>query len=152
MLSIKMLKPYYVKEDERFVRVVLAYQYFSLYVDEELYHFVPLEAKEIIIDRKKQKVHNVFDIFVFQRGKKMIYVAVTDLLQLPDFLTHLNSIVDPYLKEKSQSVDKQNENDEALEGLFEQLEQLNFNRMIDQALDNRDRETFYDLLEKKNFV
>ncbi|SEA38906.1 IDEAL domain-containing protein [Thalassobacillus cyri] len=153
MLSIKMLKPYYVKEDERFVRVVLAYQYFSLYVDGELYHFVPLEAKEIIIDRKKQKVHNVFDIFVFQRGKKMIYVAVTDLLQLPDFLTHLNSIVDPYLKEKSKfKVDKQNKNDEALEGLFEQLEQLNFNRMIDRALDNRDRETFYDLLGKKNFV
>ncbi|GGC83085.1 hypothetical protein GCM10007216_12090 [Thalassobacillus devorans] len=163
MLSIKMLKPYYVKDDERYIRVVLAYQYFSLYVDGELYHFVPLEAKEIIIDRDKKKVHNVLDIFVFQRGKKMIYVSITDLLQLPDFLTHLNSIVRPYLNEKPEAksnerkVDpvmktKNQKEEMELDVLFKELEQLNFSRMIDMALDNRDRDTFFDLLDKKNFA
>ena len=45
-MLVKMLKPYYVKEDERFIRVVLAYQYFSLLIDEELYQFVPMEARD----------------------------------------------------------------------------------------------------------
>ncbi|KHE73116.1 IDEAL domain-containing protein [Halobacillus sp. BBL2006] len=149
MLNIKMLKPYYVKEDKRFIRVVLAYQYFSLFIDNELYQFVPMESREIIIDRNRKRVHNVFDIFVFQRGKRMVYVSVTDLLQLPEFLTHLNSIIAPYYESEEQMY-KDESLQEELEELVVELEKENLRRLIDQAIDNNDRESFLKLTETWN--
>ncbi|MGP4077085.1 IDEAL domain-containing protein [Halobacillus sp. K22] len=140
MLNIKMLKPYYVKEDKRFIRVVLAYQYFSLFIDNELYQFVPMESREIIIDRQRKRVHNVFDIFVFQRGKNIVYVSVADLLQLPDFLQHLHSIVAPYYEKEEVELTKPEE-DETNEVVLE-LEKNNLRRLIDQAIDSEDRDTF----------
>jgi uncharacterized protein YpiB (UPF0302 family) len=149
VLNIKMLKPYYVKEDKRFIRVVLAYQYFSLFIDNELYQFVPMESREIIIDRNRKRVHNVFDIFVFQRGKRMVYVSVTDLLQLPEFLTHLNSIIAPYYESEEQMY-KDESLQEELEELVVELEKENLRRLIDQAIDNTDRESFLKLTETWN--
>ncbi|WP_226581227.1 IDEAL domain-containing protein [Halobacillus litoralis] len=145
MLNIKMLKPYYVKEDKRFIRVVLAYQYFSLLIDQELYQFIPMESREIIIDRNRQKVHNVFDIFVFQRGKKMVYVSVTDLLQLPEFLTHLHSIVSPYYEE---GIEISQQSSKEVKEIIRELEKDNLRRLIDQAIDQKDEEAFRLLTEK----
>ncbi|MGI8315739.1 IDEAL domain-containing protein [Halobacillus mangrovi] len=149
MLNIKMLKPYYVKEDKRFIRVVLAYQYFSLFIDNELYQFVPMESREIIIDRNRKRVHNVFDIFVFQRGKRMVYVSVTDLLQLPEFLTHLNSIIAPYYESEEQMYQDESLEEE-LEELIVELEKENLRRLIDQAIDKNDRDSFHKLTETWN--
>ncbi len=144
-MNIKMLKPYYVKEDKRFIRVVLAYQYFSLLIDQELYQFIPMESREIIIDRNRQKVHNVFDIFVFQRGKKMVYVSVTDLLQLPEFLTHLHSIVSPYYEE---GIEISQQSSKEVKEIIRELEKDNLRRLIDQAIDQKDEEAFRLLTEK----
>lgn len=140
MLNIKMLKPYYVKEDKRFIRVVLAYQYFSLFIDQELYQFVPMESREIIIDRRRKRVHNVFDIFVFQRGKKIVYVSVADLLAIPEFMTHLDSIVSPYYDDDEQ-LEGQENMEEAKEIIVE-LEKENLRRLIDRSIDEQDRESF----------
>ncbi|MBA2175540.1 IDEAL domain-containing protein [Halobacillus locisalis] len=148
MLNIKMLKPYYVKEDKRFIRVVLAYQYFSLFIDQELYQFVPMESREIIIDRSRKRVHNVFDIFVFQRGKKMVYVSVADLLALPEFIKQLGSIVSPYYDD-----DEQLEGQESMEEVNEiivELERENLRRLIDRAIDEEDRERFQILTDLWN--
>ncbi|MBN8235109.1 IDEAL domain-containing protein [Halobacillus kuroshimensis] len=145
MLNIKMLKPYYVKEDKRFIRIVLAYQYFSLFIDDELYQFIPMEAREIIIDRNRQKVHNVFDIFVFQRGKNMVYVSVADLLQLPEFLTHLHSIVSPYYEE---GIDISQQSSKEVRAIIRELEKENLRRLIDKAIDEDDQEAFQVLTEK----
>ncbi len=141
-MLVKMLKPYYVKEDERFIRVVLAYQYFSLLIDEELYQFVPMEAREIIIDRERNRVHNVFDIFVFQRGKNMIYVSVGDLLKMPDFLARLNSIISPFIKEQEVA----GESEETRE-IIKELEKNNLRRLIDQAIDKEDQTAFTTLTD-----
>ncbi|MFQ3545420.1 hypothetical protein Q7A53_15155 [Halobacillus rhizosphaerae] len=141
-MLVKMLKPYYVKEDERFIRVVLAYQYFSLLIDEELYQFVPMEAREIIIDRERNRVHNVFDIFVFQRGKNMIYVSVGDLLKMPDFLARLNSIISPFIKEQEVA----GESEETRE-IIKELEKNNLRRLIDQAIDKEDQTAFTNLTD-----
>ncbi|MCA0971545.1 IDEAL domain-containing protein [Halobacillus litoralis] len=143
-----MLKPYYVKEDKRFIRVVLAYQYFSLFIDQELYQFVPMESREIIIDRNRKRVHNVFDIFVFQRGKKIVYVSVADLLALPEFITHLDSIVSPYYDDDEQLEGQGNMN-EANE-LIQELEKENLRRLIDRAIDEDDREAFAQLTKLWN--
>ncbi|WP_163526928.1 IDEAL domain-containing protein [Halobacillus ihumii] len=142
MLNVKMLKPYYVKEDKRFIRVVLAYQYFSLFIDDELYQFIPKESREIIIDRKRKRVHNVFDIFVFQRGKRIVYVSVADLIALPDFLTHLHSITAPYYKEDVENLIEEKTDIAAIIG---ELEKINLQRLIDQSLDLRDQDAFTTL-------
>ncbi|WP_079527309.1 IDEAL domain-containing protein [Halobacillus hunanensis] len=142
MLNVKMLKPYYVKEDKRFIRVVLAYQYFSLFIDDELYQFIPKESREIIIDRKRKRVHNVFDIFVFQRGKRIVYVSVADLIALPDFLTHLHSITAPYYKEDVENLIEEKTDIAAIIG---ELEKNNLQRLIDQSLDLRDQDAFTTL-------
>ncbi|RWZ59059.1 IDEAL domain-containing protein [Halobacillus fulvus] len=147
MLNIKMLKPYYVKEDKRFIRIVLAYQYFSLFIDNELYQFVPMESREIIIDRNRKRVHNVFDIFVFQRGKKMVYVSVADLLQLPEFLTHLHTIVAPYYDNEEDQL-KGQEAMEELQQVISELEKENLRRLIDSAIDQQDRDSFHVLSDQ----
>ncbi|GGF30958.1 hypothetical protein GCM10010954_32660 [Halobacillus andaensis] len=148
MLTIKMLKPYYVKEDKRFIRVVLAYQYFSLFIDDELYQFIPMESREIIIDRKSKRVHNVFDIFVFQRGKRIVYVSVADLLKLPEFLTHLNSITFPY---EADNIDKPK--DPAIsqvENIIADMEKENLRRLINIAIDRSDKKAFTELSDVWN--
>ncbi|UOQ45679.1 IDEAL domain-containing protein [Halobacillus salinarum] len=146
-MLVKMLKPYYVKEDERFIRVVLAYQYFSIIIDEELYQFVPMESREIIIDRERERVHNVFDIFVFQRGKNMVYVSVTDLLQLPDFLARLNSIISPFIKDHEVVTES-----EETKNVINELEKNNLRRLIDQAIDEKDQMAFTNLTDTWNRI
>src|SRR5690606_40154579 len=58
MVTVKMLKPYYIKLNSEYIRIILAYQYFSLLIDNKLYHFVPIEGREILINRKTRKVVN----------------------------------------------------------------------------------------------
>ncbi|WP_173915578.1 IDEAL domain-containing protein [Halobacillus sp. Marseille-Q1614] len=149
MLNIKMLKPYYVKEDKRFIRVVLAYQYFSLFIDEELYQFIPMESREIIYDRESKRIHNVFDIFVFQRGKRTVYVSVADLLKLPDFLTHLHSIIMPFDTEKKEVIKVE---ESQMEEIIVELEKENLRRLIDGALDDHDMNRFKELTDKWNEI
>ncbi|MDC3412188.1 IDEAL domain-containing protein [Aquibacillus sp. 3ASR75-11] len=133
MLSVKMLKPYYVKEDRDCVRLVLAYQYFSLLLDNKLYQFVPLESREIRINRETHKVENEDDIFVFQKGKDYHRVSLSDLIKQTDFLTHLHSIVQPYLAKTNHLIEL-----EESEKIVEELERSNLYRLIDKALDERD--------------
>ncbi|MFC7321836.1 hypothetical protein [Halobacillus campisalis] len=147
MLNIKMLKPYYVKEDNRFIRIVLAYQYFSLFIDDELYQFIPMESREIIIDRKSKRVHNVFDIFVFQRGKRIVYISVADLLKLPEFLTHLHSITSPY---EAEIIDEVKESEDQIDSIVSYLEKQNLRRLIDKAIDCSDKKTFVELTQTWN--
>src|SRR5690625_3162430 len=91
-----MLKPYYIKSDAHYIRVVLAYQYFAIFVNQEVYQFIPTEAKEIRINRKTQKIVNIEAKFAFQKGKNIIYIPMTELISLPDFLIQLYSIVETY--------------------------------------------------------
>lgn len=55
MVTVKMLKPYYIKTEEEYVRVILAYQYFSVVINKKVYQFIPVEANEIRINRKTKK-------------------------------------------------------------------------------------------------
>lgn len=140
-----MLKPYYIKMSEEYVRVILAYQYFSIVIHNKVYQFVPMEEKEIRISRKTQEVVNTDATFAFQRGKDIIYITMKKLISLPDFLIQLHSIVQPYYE---QSVT--NENEESIkdkEDIIKQLERLNVKRLIDKALDEKDEKAFYSLVK-----
>lgn len=140
-----MLKPYYIKIDARTVRVILAYQYFSVLINEEVYQFIPMEAKEIRINRKTKKIENIGARFAFQKGKDIIYIAMTELISLPDFLLQLYAIVEAYYSEDI--IDKEDDIDMKVSLLIDELERLNIKRLIDQALDERDEKTFHKLVK-----
>ncbi|MCT2537232.1 IDEAL domain-containing protein [Aquibacillus koreensis] len=145
MLSVKMLKPYYVKEEADCIRVVLAYQYFSLSLDEKVYQFVPLESREIRVNRITQQVENEQDVFVFQKGKEYSRVTLSELLKLTDFKKQLQSLIQPYI-----NGDKTPIQEEKIDEVIMELEKENMKRLIDRALEERDYQTFLDYTDKLN--
>src|SRR5690625_1373544 len=145
MVTVKMLKPYYIKSDDQHVKVILAYQYFSVFINDVVYHFVPMDAKEIIISRKTKKIVNIDARFAFQKDKEIIYISMTELISLPDFLIQLYFIVESYYAQKKIE-HKEKENPE-LEQFMKELERQNIMRLIDKALDERNTEEFNSLVK-----
>lgn len=140
-----MLKPYYIKTDAQYIRVILAYQYFAIFMNGEVYQFIPKEEKEIQIHRVTQKVVNLESKFAFQRGKDVIYISMTDLILLPDFLSQLHSIVKRYYTthNKKEPIIKRAE----VDIFIDELEQQNVKKLIDRALDEKDAQSFYHLTQ-----
>src|SRR5699024_10255345 len=147
MVTVKLLKPYYIKMNSEYIRVILAYQYFSLNVNQKVYHFVPIEGQEILINRKTKQVVNTETKFAFQKGKDIIYITMKKLTTLSDFMMQLNEIIKPYyeqpLLEDSETVKKKEEKDKVIQ----ELEQENLKRLIDKALDERDKDLFEKLVK-----
>jgi len=140
MLSVQMLKPFYVKQEVDRIRIMLAYQYFSIHIDEKLYHFVPVEGREIAINRETKRIENTKDVLVFQCGKHMMQISILELMELPDFLTHVDSIANRYLNKKlPETLNK-------VDRVVQELEKQNAKRLIDEALDKRETERFHDLV------
>jgi hypothetical protein len=144
MVTVKMLKPYYIKADDDYVRVVLAYQYFSVVIDGEVYQFVPLEEKEIRINRLTQRIENTQARFAFQKGKDITYIPMTKLISLPDFLVQIHALTKSYyIRPKIEhKPDQINEN--AI--IIAELEYLNLQRLLDKALDDKNEEAFRSLV------
>lgn len=140
MVTVKELKPYHIKTDADYVYIILAYQYFTISIDDTIYKFVPVDAKEIIIDRRTKQIQNVNDMFAFQKEKKVIYVGMNDLLYNPEFLIQIHSIADPYYL-----FDRQMETVSTIDvqSFINELEQQNVKRLIDRALDDKDITAFY---------
>ena len=147
MLTVKMLKPYYIKADSKYVQVILAYQYFSVLINDNVYHFIPREAKEIKIDRQTKKIVNVGAKFAFQKGKDIIHIAMTDLISLPDFLIQLHFIVESYYAKGLLENSIEKKTNVKMDTIIKELEQLNVKRLIDKSLDERDREAFAELVK-----
>ncbi|MUV39037.1 hypothetical protein JNUCC1_02909 [Lentibacillus sp. JNUCC-1] len=147
MVSVRVLKPYYLKVDRDYIRVILAYQYFTIAINGEIYQFVPKKDREIIIDRKTQKIVNTDAVLTFQKGVEVKYVPMVDLISVPDFLIQLYAITKTYYKESDRLQEKSV--DEAYtELIISELENMNVKREIDKALDNRDEQAFRDLVEQ----
>lgn len=147
MVTVKTLKPYYIKVDSRAIRVILAYRHFSVLINDELYQFIPIEAKEIRINRKTRRIENIGARFAFQKDKDIIYIAMTKLVSLPDFLLQLYTIVESYLAEEKDQLEQVDIIDENVSILIQQLEKQNIKRLIDYSLDNRDEEAFNKLVK-----
>ncbi|WP_188454159.1 IDEAL domain-containing protein [Virgibacillus oceani] len=145
MVAIKKLKPYFIKADTNIVRVLVDYEYFSLIIDKEVYQFVPFRAKEIIVNRNTKKIVNMDAVFTFKNGKDMIHIGMPELVLLPDFLIQLHTIVKPYYIKNSSENDSQITNKNVI--IIDELEQLNIKRLIDKALDERDKGLFYKLVK-----
>lgn len=143
VLTVNMLKPYYIKADENHIRVILAYKYFSIFIKGEVYQFIPIEEKEIRLHRKTREIVNLNAEFAFQRGKKIVRIAMSELVSLPNFLTLLHSIVEDFYQ-KNNLVDEEKMPSEN-ESVIQELERLNLYRLIDKALDEHDEELFNKL-------
>ncbi|SFA87847.1 IDEAL domain-containing protein [Lentibacillus halodurans] len=141
MATVKMLRPYYIKVFDRHVLVILEYQYFAMVMDNHVYQFIPTESREIRINRKTQKIENVGARFAFQKGNDIIYMNMSELMAIPDFLVQLREIVKPYYIEEGSQENDQNS------VIIDELERMNVKRLIDKALDNRDKKTFEQLLK-----
>ncbi len=147
MVSVKILKPYYIKMNSEYIRIILAYQYFSLLINKKVYHFVPIEGQEILINRKTKQVVNTETKFAFQKGKDIIYITMKKLTSLGDFMDQLEEIIKPYYEKALVPATRPNELNENTALLIKELETENIKRLIDRSLDKLDKETF-DMLVK----
>lgn len=138
-----MLRPYYIKMNSEYIKVILAYQYFSLFIDKQVYHFVPIDGQEILINRKTRRVVNTETKFAFQKGKEIIYITVKKLTTLIDFMNQLEAIIEPYYGSKI-AVEERLMNEE-IELLVKELEKQNIKRLIDKSLDESDEALFNEL-------
>ncbi|TQR21194.1 transcriptional regulator [Psychrobacillus vulpis] len=145
MLLVQLMKPFYTKQEDGRIKLVFAYQYFSIRKDDELFHFIPVEGKEIIVNAKTLQVENLAEVFVFQKGNRFIRLPLYQLLLVSDIHIHLQSIIETTeLKDSPQSLI------DGTEEIIHQLEQVNYERMIDYALCNKNESLFKELLQYKN--
>lgn len=146
MLSVQRMTPFYTKKEEFRLRLVFAYQYFSITKGDELFHFIPAEGKEIVINMKSLQVENLGEVFVFQRGNRFIRLPLYQLLLISDLHTHLNNILEGSIDADMEVQVELPEEVivEAIE-LIESLERENRIRMIDYALETNNLQLFNEL-------
>ncbi|WP_047980853.1 IDEAL domain-containing protein [Ornithinibacillus contaminans] len=141
MVTVKLLKPYCIKTELDHIHVLLEQEYFTISIENEIYQFVPVKAKEFVINRRTKKIENLDATFAFKKDNKLFYLTMNELINLPDFLIKLYFITKPHLDMKR----TENINDN-IDVIIDELEHLNVKRLIDRALDERNEEAFYDLL------
>lgn len=144
MLSVQRMTPFFTSQEDFRLRLVFAYQYFSIIKGGEVYQFVPSEGKEIVVNVKSLQVENLGEVFVFQRGSRFIRLPLYQLLLISDLHLHLSSILEGTLNlklELSEEVLR-----EAAE-LLKEIESDNRLRMIDYALETNNRSLFTQLTE-----
>lgn len=150
MISVQFMKPFYTKVSDTKLRLVFAYQYFSIQKDGEMYHFIPIEGKEMIINLNTMQVENLSEVFVFQRGNRFIRLPLYQLLLVSNIHDHLTPILDNVTENLNieTSEDNMPVEPEILELIYS-LEEENLSRLIDNALAERNEELFYDLMLQK---
>ncbi|MFJ8263062.1 IDEAL domain-containing protein [Rummeliibacillus sp. NPDC094406] len=145
MLEVKRMEPFYTKRDGGRLKMVFAYQYFSIIKDEELFHFIPVEGKEIVINLSSLQIENLSEVFVFQKGSRFIRLPLYQLLLVSNIHDHLELILDELeLKRGEKLLSAPSE----IDVLIEELEDWNRLRLIDHALAARDEDLFYKLAKE----
>lgn len=150
MIQVQFMKPFYTKTSGTKLRLVFAYQYFSITKDDELFHFIPIEGKEMIVDLNTMQVENLSEVFVFQRGNRFVRLPLYQLLLVSNVHDHLMPIIEsasPNMNyKKAKEVYKFNEE---VESIVREIEEANLARLIDDALANRNEELFQHLMIAK---
>ncbi|UJL48284.1 IDEAL domain-containing protein [Virgibacillus sp. NKC19-16] len=141
MVTVKEFKPYHIKADSAKLYVIVSPPYFTVYINKEEYQFVPMKAREIIVNRRTKMIENLEAEFAFQKGENIIYIAMSELILMPDFVILLDSIAAPFYIGTTEQINVENEI------IIDELERLNKIRLIDKALDERDEDAFYTLLK-----
>lgn len=151
MIQVQYMKPFYTRVIGSTLRLVFAYQYFSIRKDNELYHFVPTEGKEININLVTKKIENLSEIFVFQKGKRIIKLQVNQLLLISNLHEHIKPILATFSVEATEVL-KNGPPKSDIDRLIQDLEIQNFNNLIDETLTKRDQQMFYQLVQNRAFL
>ena len=144
MLSVQRMTPFFTSQEDYRLRLVFAYQYFSIIKGGDVFQFIPSEGKEIVVNMKSLQVENLGEVFVFQRGNRFIRLPLYQLLLISDLHMHLTVILEGTLGIEPQEQMLEVVSLEAA-GIIEQLEAENRLRMIDYALET-DNVQLFDVL------
>jgi len=149
MISVQFMKPFYTKVSDTKLRLVFAYQYFSIIKDDEVYHFIPIEGKEMIINLSTMQVENLSEVFVFQRGNRFVRLPLYQLLLVSNIHEHLTPILDNVTANlKIETTEEEMPLEPEVLELIHALEEENLSRLIDTALAERNEALFYDLIHE----
>jgi hypothetical protein len=146
MLSVQRVTPFFTSQEDFRLRLVFAYQYFSIVKGGEVFQFIPSEGKEIVINTKSQQVENLGEVFVFQRGNRFIRLPLYQLLLVSDLHSHLSIILEGTVTMETDEKMPEVVIMEA-EELIGRLESENRSRMIDYALETDNLQMFNELTE-----
>ena len=146
MLSVQRVTPFFTSQEDFRLRLVFAYQYFSIVKGGEVFQFIPSEGKEIVINTKSQQVENLGEVFVFQRGNRFIRLPLYQLLLVSDLHSHLSIILEGTVTMETDEKMPEVVIMEA-EELIGRLESENRARMIDYALETDNLQMFNELTE-----
>ena len=144
MLSVKRMTPFYTSKEDFRLRLVFAYQYFSIVKGQEVFQFVPIEGKEIVVNMKSLQVENLGEVFVFQRGSRFIRLPLYQLLLISDLHLHLSAVLEGIFHLAPELSEPQSRE---IEQLIGELEWENRLRLIDRALELNDKKQFDELTE-----
>ncbi len=152
MIHVQYMRPFYTKVTGTKLRLVFAYQYFSIAKEDEVFHFIPIEGKEIIVNLNTMQVENLSEVFVFQRGNRFIRLPLYQLLLVSNVHEHLTPILDnesinkPVVLRPVEDVDV-----ETME-IIHHLQEENLSRLIDVALAERNEALFYNLVHEREIM
>ena len=149
MMQVQYMKPFYTKITGDKLRLVFAYQYFSILKENEIFHFIPIEGKEMIINLNTQQIENISEVFVFQKGNRFIRLPLYQLLLITNVHEHLTPILESATP-KPQLPLVSSVTVGEVDQLIVELEQKNIDYLIDQALLDNDKALFFELLQQKN--
>lgn len=146
MVAIQFMKPFYTKISGKTLRLVFAYQYLSIVKDEELYHFIPIEGKEIVVDLETRQPINLSEVFVFQHGNKFIRMPLYQFF----LVSNLMELIKPYIESETVNTPVSAEIKEVASNTVEEseVEEIILRSLIDRALDIGDEVAFMELSER----
>lgn len=144
-MQVQYMKPFYTKVTGNKLRLVFAYQYFSILKNSEVFHFIPIEGKEIIIDLDTQQIKNQNEVFVFQKNNRFVRLHLYELSFIDSFQEKINEIISNATGKKV--VDVPDEVVEIANNLIEEIVAFNKNNLIDKLLDAKDFDGLTKIME-----
>lgn len=141
-MKVQYMKPFYTKVTGNKLRLVFAYQYFSIFDDNDIFFFIPIEGKEIIINLDTHAVENYNEVFVFQRNNRFKRIHIHQLFYMEGFQEQIDEIISNNIAKVVDVVPDEVVN-EANE-LLKEIVEFNKANMIDRLLESKD----YDSIVK----
>lgn len=137
-----MLKPCQVQVNRDNIFILLKDSYFTMEIDKNIYEFVDQKERKVIVNRETGKIENTDSMMAFKKEDNIVYIALSELTLMPEFLIEIYYIAKPYYKNKQKRT-LANETD----FIISELEQQNIKRLIDRALDEKNKKEFHELIK-----
>ncbi|MEC1177291.1 transcriptional regulator [Metasolibacillus meyeri] len=148
-MQISYLKPLYTKIVEGKLHLAFAYQHLSILKEDEQFHFIPLDGKEMVVNLKTYKIENVSDVFVFQNGSRFMRLPLHQLLLISNIYDYLLPIIEE--KTVNNCDYNKDEINEEINYLMEEIMQFHQENLIDKLLDAKDFDNLKNLQQQVEY-